>query len=407
MKVFVRAGAVIDGTGSGLQPGTGLLIEEGSIAALGPASELEGSADAVEDLGGCTIVPGFVDAHSHITVRPGEGDQHSQLRRDPVWQALRGVRNLRLDLASGVTTLRVMGERHSIDFEFKDAIARGEIAGPRLLVAGRALSPSHGHGASFGAVDGPEALRTAVRENVRCGADHIKIFATGGVSSADTPLSVSNYTRAEIRAVVEEAHRLGRRVAAHAHGGEGVDLCAKEGVDSIEHGAMLTSTNVSAMAKHGAWLVLTNSILFRPEGIERGDASEPSILAKLMEARASAEKSFGAARAAAIKCALGTDAMHGFFGYEMEWLVDRGVPAEEALLAGTLRGAEVVGMEDEIGSLEPGKRADFVALEGNPLEDIRSVRRVAAVFVNGVRKSPSRTSTGCTKEEHAYSHREE
>lgn len=405
MKVLVRAGALIDGTGSGLLAGTSLLVKEGTIKAVGPANEMEGSADAVEDLDGCTIVPGFVDAHSHITVRPGEGNQHGQLRGDPVWQALRGVRNLRLDLASGVTTLRVMGEGHGIDFEFKDAVEREEIAGPRLLVSGRALSPSHGHGASFGAVDGPDALRSAVRENVRCGADHIKIFATGGVSSTDLPLSVSNYTRAEIGAVVEEAHRLGRRVAAHGHGGEGVDLCATEGVDSIEHGAMLTSKNVGAMAKHGTWLVLTNSILFRPEGIERGDASEPSILAKLMETRASAEQSFAAARAAGIKYALGTDSMHGYFGYEMEWLVAGGVPAEEALLAGTLRGAEVAGLEAEVGTLEPGKRADFVALDGNPLEDIRCVRRVAAVFVDGVRKFPS--PADLTNEHHAYSHREE
>ena len=407
MRVFVRAEGVIDGTGSGLSPGAGLLLEDGRIAAVDSAGKLERSADAVEQLDGHVIVPGFVDAHSHITVRPGEGDQHGQLLRNPVWQALRGVGNLAQDLASGVTTLRVMGEKHGIDVEFKDAIERGEIAGPRLLVASKALSPSHGHGAAFGAVDGVDALRVAVRDNVRAGADHIKIFATGGVSSAGTSLAASNYTRSEVRTVVEEAHRLGRRVAAHAHGGDGVDLCAEEGVDSIEHGAMLSPGNVGAMVEHNTWLVLTNSILFRREGIEGGDASEASILAKLAEARASAERSFAAARAAGIRYALGTDSMHGFFGYEMEWLVDRGVPAEEALLAGTLKGAEVVGIQDEAGSLEPGKRADFVALEGNPLEDIRSVRRTAAVFIDGLRRWSRETASGTAGKENVGAERRE
>lgn len=379
----IRAQGVIDGIGEGLRKGAGVLVENDSIASIGPFDKLVSGGHSVVDLGDCVLVPGFVDAHSHITIRPDEGDQHGQLRQPPLWQALRGVRNLRRDVCSGVTTLRVMGEGHGIDFEFKRAVEAQEVLGPQLLVAGSGLSPSHGHGSSLQAVDGPDDLRKAVRRNIRDGADHIKIFATGGVSSTATEMLMSHYTRDEIRAVVQEASRAGRPVAAHAHGGEGVELCAEEGVASVEHGALLTGRNVAAMADRSTWLVLTNTILFHPSGIERGDADNPSVMAKLREARASARDSFARARRAGLRLAVGTDSMHGMFGYELEWLVEHGVDNEEALTIGTRRGAEVLGIDDVVGTLEAGKQADLLALAGNPLDDIRAVRSVDTVIKDG------------------------
>ncbi len=290
---------------------------------------------------------------------------------------------MRASLASGVTTMRVMGEEHGIDFEFKSAIERGDVQGPRLLVAGRGLSPSHGHGSSLQGVDGPVDLRRAVRLNVRDGADHIKIFATGGVSSQNLPIDLSNYTREEIRAVVNEANRTGRHVAAHAHGGEGVDVCVEEGVHSIEHGALLNDRNIDNIVKHEAWLVLTNSILFHPEGIERGDAAEPSIMDKVRVAREAVDATFERVRQAGIRVALGTDSMHGLFGHEIQWLVDHGVSTRDAIAAATSRGAELIGLGETLGTLEPGKRADVVAVDGNPLEDARAVHRVVAVLKDG------------------------
>lgn len=383
MTLLVRGNGLIDGSGTGFRPGVGVLVEGDRILQVGPEEKLSALAEETLDLSPATLVPGLVDAHSHITIRPGEGDQHGQLGQPAVWQALRGARNLRRVLASGVTTMRVMGEEHGLDFECKHAVERGDLAGPRLLVAGRGLSPSHGHGSSLKGVDGPEDLRKAVRASIRLGADHIKIFATGGVSSRNSQMGAATYTREEIRAVVEEAQRSGRRVAAHAHGGEGVDLCAEEGVWSIEHGSGLSEENIERMLAGGTWLVLTSTILFHPTGIEQGDADEPSIMAKVLEARKQDDESFERVKAAGIRYALGTDSMHGLFGYELEWLVSRGVDAEDALIAATRRGAEVVGLDGELGTLEPGKRADIVALAGNPLEDIRAIYAVSTVIKDG------------------------
>lgn len=383
MKTLVRGAGVIDGTGTGYRAGVALLLEGTRIAAVAAEGELRGHADSVLDLGDATLLPGFVDAHTHITVRPGEGDQHGQLRAPPVRQALRGVENMRKVLHSGVTTIRVMGEVAGIDFEFKRAVNRGELLGPRMLIAGKALSATHGHGAALGVADGPEGLRTAVRENLRDGADHVKIFATGGVSNPEAGIDAYHYSREEIRAAVEEAHRAGVTVAAHAHGGEGVDICVDEGVDSIEHGGLLTSRNIEAMSARGTWLVLTNSITFHPSGIEAGDADDPEIVERVRRVRGTIEKTFAEIQAAELRFALGTDSMHGLFGLEVEWLVERGVEPEDAVVAATRRGAEVLRLADEIGTLETGKLADFVAVDGNPLEDIRTVRDVVAIAKSG------------------------
>lgn len=383
MKTLVRGAGVIDGTGTGYRSHDALLVEGDRVVAVAAEGGLRGSADDVLDLGGATLLPGFVDAHTHITVRPGEGDQHGQLRAPPVRQALRGVENMRKVLRSGVTTIRVMGEVAGIDLEFKRAVNRKELRGPRMLVAGKALSATHGHGAALGVADGPEGLRRAVRENLRDGADHVKIFATGGISNPGAGIDAYHYSREEIRAVVEEAHRAGVTVAAHAHGGEGVDLCVDEGVDSIEHGGLLTSRNIEAMSARGTWLVLTNSISFHPSGIEAGDAGNPEIVERVRRVRGSIEATFAEVRAAGLRFALGTDSMHGLFGFEIEWLVGRGIEPEEAIVAATRRGAEVLRMADEVGTLEPGKLADFVAVDGNPLVDIRAVRHVVAVAKSG------------------------
>jgi imidazolonepropionase-like amidohydrolase len=383
MLTLVFAKGIVDGTGTGFHPGVALLVEEGRIVEVAPVEKLRPRADEVLDLGDTVLIPGFVDAHTHITVRPGEGDQHGQLGKPVVWQALRGVENVRRMLLSGVTTARIMGERAGIDFAFKQATRSQEVLGPRLRVSGTALSASHGHGAALGVADGVDEIRKVVRENLRNGADHIKLFVTGGVSSSGSDVYAYHYSRDEIRAAVEEAHRAGLRVAVHAHGGDGVDLCIEEGVDSIEHGGLLTGANIEKMAAAGSWLVLTNTIAFHPSGIEQGDAQNPGIISKLKRVREIREVTFQEILEAKVPYALGTDSMHGLFGYELEWLVEHGVSPEDAIQAATRRGAEVLGLEGELGTLEPGKAADIVALAGNPLEDIHAVYRVAAVLKGG------------------------
>jgi imidazolonepropionase-like amidohydrolase len=382
-RTLVRGQGVIDGTGTGYRHGCGLLVEGRRIVQVGVEEELKDRADEVLDLGSAVLLPGFVDAHTHITVRPWEGDQHGQLQAPPVRQALRGVENVRRMVSSGVTTIRVMGERAGIDVAFKDAVETGELEGPRMRVATRALSATNGHGAALGTADGPEALRRAVRENLRDGADHVKMFMTGGVSSTGSDIDAYYYSREEVRVVVEEAHRAGVPVAAHAHGGEGVDLCVEEGVDSIEHGGLLTPENIEAMAAHDTWLVLTNTIAFHPTGIESGDARNPSIIDKMQRVRSSIEDAFERIKDAGLRFALGTDSMHGLFGYELEWLVQRGVDPEQAIIAATSNGAHLLRSADEIGTLEAGKYADFTAVSGNPLDDVRAVYEVVAVAKEG------------------------
>jgi imidazolonepropionase-like amidohydrolase len=378
------AGRLWDGVGADVVADAGVLVENGTVIATGRAATLASAGTPVEDLGEVTVVPGFVDCHTHVSVRPGEGDQHGQLAQPAVWQTIRGVRNLARMLRSGVTTAKIMTEHHGIDLEFRDAVARGEVAGPRLLVAGAGLSPPGGHGAGGAGVAGPEALRAAVRERVALGVDHIKIFTTGGVSSTDSTLAQSNYSAEEIAAVTEEAARAGLTVHAHAHGGPGVDLAVANGIHSIEHGALLDEQNLAGMVAHGTWLVSTQSILFHPAGIESGDAAVPAIMAKVAEARQYAGANAPRVRESGVRVAVGTDSMHGFIGYEMHWLVDHGWSPLEALVTGTRRGGELIG-DTSVGVLREGSRADFVALRGNPLEDISAVYDVEAVFRSGTK----------------------
>jgi imidazolonepropionase-like amidohydrolase len=373
---------LFDGVDGQVRACRALVVDGERVVAVGPAAEL--AADETVELPGTTIVPGFVDAHTHVTLRPGEGNQDGQAEAAAVWQTIRGVRNLGRMLAAGVTTARIMTEEHLIDVEFRDAVARGEVAGPRLLVSGAGLSPPGGHGCTGPGVAGAPALRAAVRDRAAQGADHIKIFTTGGVSSTHTSLGDSQYSAEEIAAIVGEARLHGLTVAAHAHGGAGVRLAVENGIHSIEHGAMLTDEDIAVMRQHHTWLVFTTTILFHPEGIEQGDGAVPEIMAKVRAARASASDVARRVRAAGLRIAVGTDSMHGLFGYEIRWLVEHGWTVEQALTAATRSGAEVIG-QDDTGVLRPGSRADFVVLGGDPTVDIAAVHDVRAVHKGGRR----------------------
>jgi imidazolonepropionase-like amidohydrolase len=386
MFKFVKTKSIIDGTGSpAVQKGC-MLIRGGVIEEIGDAQQFpQVPSDAeIIDLSNHHVMPGLINAHTHLSLVPGEGNQPAQKRQPPGINVLRSTPNLLKDIRSGVTTSRIMGEENFIDIDFKNAITRGLINGPRLVVAGIGIAASHSHGVGLRPTDGKEEMRKHARQNLAQGADFIKILATGGVSSAGKALHTCPYTREEIAVAVEEATRAETYVAAHAHGGSGLDFCIEEGVRTIEHGAFINEAQLEKIIKRDLWIVGTLSILFHPTGIEKSDFQVPLIKEKVLKARDAAAETFTTIVKSAANLAMGTDAMHGLLGFELEKLVEFGATNMQAILCVTKHAAAVCRIEDKVGTLEPGKLADFIALPGDPLADIRSLRTVDAVYKEGI-----------------------
>jgi imidazolonepropionase-like amidohydrolase len=385
MRKLIKTKALIDGTGADAAQGACLLIKDGVIEDVGDAARLGTPPEGTEivDLTKYYVMPGLVNGHTHLSIVPGEGDQLGQMRAAPVPKALKSTANLAREMRSGVTTSRIMGEEHFIDIDIKDAIERGVIEGPRLIVAGVPLVASNGHGVALTVSDGEDEVRRNARRNLARGADFIKIFATGGLSTAKPAADSCTFSRAEIAAAVEEAARSDTSVAAHAHGGLGVDLCIEEGVRTIEHGALVQEDQLDRIIKRDMWIVATSSILFSPEGIEKTDFNNKLIREKVLAARDLVRGNLARIVKSPVNLAVGTDSMHGAMGFEMEALVDFGASPMQAILAATRNGARLCGIADKVGTIEKGKMADFIALPANPLDDIRHMRDVAFVYKAG------------------------
>jgi imidazolonepropionase-like amidohydrolase len=377
----IRCGTLFDGTGAAPVRNAVVVVDGGRITAVG--TTVPPGADTL-DLGSRFVMPGLIDCHSHASIVPGEGDQLGQLCRGPVPQALAATRNLRQDLAAGTTTMRIMGEEHFVDIEVREGIEAGVIIGPRLLVAGRGLAATNGHGRALTSYDGVDDVRRGARENLRRGANHVKIFVTGGVSSPGSTPTSSAYTREEIRAAVEEADRAGTYAAAHAHGGPGLRLAVQEGVGTIEHAALADDEDIALMIERRVWLICTFAIFMHPNGIEGGDGQRPAIMDKMRWARRVVAETFPRHLASGVRFACGTDAVHGRLPFELQTLVRFGVSPHDALLAGTRWGAEACHVDQDVGTLEPGKRADLIAVDGDPLKDMAAMERVSLVMKDGV-----------------------
>ena len=394
--VAVHAGHMLDvKTGKTLTDQT-LIIEDGKIISSGASGEAKVPADAVRiELPSATVLPGLIDAHTHLTMEPRFG--YDRLAISVPREALIGARNARLTLLAGFTTARNVGARGFSDVALRDAINAGDVAGPRLLVSGPPLSITGGHcdnnmlpseyrAVSDGVADGITEVQHKVRENIKYGADLIKVCATGGVLSLGDNPQASQYTLEEMKAIVADAHRLGRKVAAHAHGAQGIRWAAEAGVDSIEHGSYIDDAGIAAMKEHGTYLVPT--LYLGDWMIENAGLTHlPSpLLAKAQEVIPAARKNIAHAFASGVKVAFGTDAAvypHGLNAHEFAVMVKLGLTPLQAIQAATVNAADLLGWSGKVGSLEPGAWADIVAVDGDPIKDVTSLERVKFVMKSG------------------------
>jgi imidazolonepropionase-like amidohydrolase len=371
-----------------------LRIENGAIAAV--TQRTPGQPVDI-DLGDVTLLPGLIDAHVHLAGGE-ENSPYEDLLETTARAAVEGVANARKTLLAGFTTVRDLGSRDFADAALRDAIAAARVPGPRMLVAVKSLSATGGHGDDnelpgdirverYSALaDGPEAVRHKVRENIRYGADWIKLLATGGVMSAGTDPSMADYSEEEIRAAVAAAADKRRDVAVHAHGAEGIKRAIRAGARSIEHASMLDDEAVKLARERGTWLVMnpyTNRYM-----IERGAAGgyEPYQLEKSRQVLELKMASLRKAVAAGLKLAYGTDAgvqAHGLNGRQLAMYVEAGMSPLAAIRAATVVNAELLRMEGRIGTLRAGAWADIIAVSGDPLADVRVLERVGFVMARG------------------------
>jgi imidazolonepropionase-like amidohydrolase len=378
-KTLVKGGLVIDGTGAPPIDKGVILIEGQRIIAVGKEGEVGKKADTrVLDCSDQTLLPGLIDCHNHLSLDPKLENYLYRMNDSIPELTLRAMATMAVDLRSGVTTSRCLGDKGFLDVECKKAINSGLVPGPRLLVATRGIRAFHGHGFvgySFGGID---QIRTAVRENLSAGADLIKIFITGTLR--DPKGILSYFSKEEIQTAVDEAHRVGIQVTTHCIGGTGFELALETGIDVIEHGYFLTDKEIDLLAKSGRWLVMTPSIFFTDARIKN---LPTHLIDGHLRQREEVARRMKAAIKAGIKFAVGTDGMHGGLAQEIQYLVDFGATPGQALMAATSNAAKVCGLEESIGTLAPGKYGDIIGVTGNPLKDIGSLKRVKTVISMG------------------------
>lgn len=396
--VAIQAGRVIvDAAKPALGPST-VIVENGRIRSVEQGAVAPAGARIV-DLRGKTVLPGLIDAHVHLTFDPGTPYWREAIDPDEAY-AIVGVKNALLTARAGFTTVRDLGAPGASAYALRDATRDGTVPGPRIVAAGSALSIVGGHGDVNGfrpAVNdalatgftctGAEQCSGKVREAAKRGADVIKITSTGGVLSQQGRGLEGHFEPAEIRAITGTAHRLGLKVAAHAHGARGIEDAAKNGVDSIDHGTFADAAAIQAIKANGTWYVATLMALSGVRDRLGKNIYTPVVEVKARQAMTQWGKGLAAAHRAGVKIAYGTDAgvfEHGRNGEEAELMVRLGgMSPREVLVSATTGAGELLGIANEVGTLEPGKSADIIAVDGDPLADAKALTAVGYVMVRG------------------------
>jgi imidazolonepropionase-like amidohydrolase len=406
-KTYVlKAARLFDGKSDALViPGI-VVVMAGKITAVGSAATIPADAEVI-DLGDATLLPGFIDAHTHLTFPYSDDYRQAELdrlKKTVAEEALDSTVNARLTLLAGFTTVRDVGSADYLDVGLRNAIRDGVVPGPRMLVSVHPLGATGGHcddqdgfragifghesGPLDGVINGPEQARYAVRLDHKYGADIIKVCASGGVLSATDDVDTPQLTQEELNAIVDEAHALRRKTAAHAHGAEAAKRAIRAGIDSIEHGSFLDEEALDMMKARGTYLVPTLMALQGlQEQFDRNVYVPPAIAAKARMAIASLHATFQKALAKGVRIGLGTDAAvypHGRNAEEFHQMVDLGMKPVDALKAGTSSDAELLGIADKVGTLETGKLADVIAVPGDPIQNIRRTEHAFFVMKEGV-----------------------
>jgi imidazolonepropionase-like amidohydrolase len=388
---------IIDGAGGVIEKGW-LLVEDSLISGFGPMEQIPSpvengvDAEATETMSGKTILPGLIDCHVHLAL-DGSPDPMSKIMgmTDPI-ATIHMVKHGEATLRAGVTTVRDLGSKNFIDLQVRDAVNSGLVKGPRMLCAGQMICITGGHGWQMGCeADGPDAVKRAAREQIKAGVDCLKFMATGGVLTKGSRPGVPQLDREELQAGIEEAHKVSLRTAAHSQGPEGSKNAVLAGIDSIEHGASLSEETIEEMVKRNIFLVPTFSapVNIMAKGTEAGIPKE--FVEKSKRVQDEHIRSVFRAKKAGVKIAMGTDAgtpfnRHGENPFELVHMSEFGFSAQEVIVSATSRAAELLGLEEKIGTIAPGKLADLLIVEGNPLEDIRVLTdpgRIVAVFKEG------------------------
>lgn len=388
MKQAFLTSRIFDGTAGNYRSDIAILTEGQQIVALVPRSEVPSEYQTL-DMGTLTLLPGLIDCHVHLVWNGSHDPKVIMLRESAEKTAVRALLHAFEELMHGVTTVRDVGGPYKATLAVRDAIREGLFIGPRILAAGLAIEMTGGHARDLGLeVDGPHEARKGVRTMLRAGVDLIKLMATGGVYTEGEEPGSPQLTVEEMSAAVEEAHKAGRKVAAHAEGLQGILNAIDAGVDTIEHGNFLDEEAAQRMVAGGQVLVPTLSPFYRMAQLGTAGGIPEYAARKAKQVVSGSFHAIDLAKKYGIPIASGTDdgsprLPHGVLVYELELLVHAGLSPLEALNSATVVAAKACGLSDQVGTLEPGKSADFVGVSGDPLHDISALRNIDTVVIQG------------------------